>query len=65
LLDFACTWHTDLAHHPDPSIGTCWDSDRLDLGRVGIIPDPAYMSTNMGRELAGLDRYKSTSYHSS
>jgi uncharacterized protein len=58
LLDFACTWHTDLAHHPDPSIGTCWDSDRLDLGRVGIIPDPAYMSTHMGRELTGQDRYK-------
>ena len=53
LLDFACTWHTDLAHHRDPTIGTCWDADRLDLGRVGINPDPAYMNTQLGRELAG------------
>ena len=53
LLDYACTWHTDLAHHTDPTIGTCWDADRLDLGRVGITPDPAYMNTQSGRELAG------------
>lgn len=39
----------------DPTIGCCWDADRLDLGRVGIRPDPAYMSTAAGKELALLD----------
>jgi uncharacterized protein len=52
LLETACIWHTDGKHHLDPTIGTCWDADRLDLGRVGIIPDPKYMSTDLGRRMA-------------
>jgi uncharacterized protein len=53
LLHYACVWHTDGERHPDPTIGTCWDADRLDLGRVGIMPDPRRMSTDFGREIAG------------
>lgn len=52
LLHYACVWHTDGHHHNDPTIGTCWDADRLDLGRVGMVPDSAYMSTNFGAEIA-------------
>jgi len=52
LLRYACHWHTDGEHHDDPTIATCWDADRLDLGRVGIIPDPEYMSTEFGKEIA-------------
>jgi len=52
LLEYACVWHTDEGHHDDPTIGTCWDADRLDLGRVGMIPDSAYMSTAFGKEIA-------------
>jgi uncharacterized protein len=52
ILRYACVWHTDGKHHNDPTIATCWDADRLDLGRVGIIPDPAFMSTDFGREIA-------------
>jgi uncharacterized protein len=52
LLRYACIWHTDGQHHEDPTIATCWDADRLDLGRVGIIPDPAFLSTKFGREIA-------------
>ena len=52
LLHYACVWHTDGHHHDDPTIGTCWDADRLDLGRVGIIPKPKYMSTPFGAEIA-------------
>lgn len=52
LLRLACIGHTDELHHPDPTIGTCWDADRLDLGRVGMIPDPYYMSTAFGKEIA-------------
>jgi uncharacterized protein len=52
VLQYACTWHTDGKHHQDPTIGTCWDADRLDLGRVGIVPSPKYMSTKFGKEIA-------------
>ena len=52
LLHHACEWHTDGEFHDDPTIATCWDADRLDLGRVGIVPDPAYLSTAFGREIA-------------
>jgi len=51
-LIHACTWHTDEARNDDSTIGTCFDADRLDLGRVGIIPDPNYMSTGFGRTVA-------------
>ena len=39
-----------LRHHSggevsiDATIQTCWDADRLDLGRVGIAPSPYYLS---------------------
>ena len=52
LLRYACVWHTDRDHSPDPTIGTCWDSDRLDLGRVGMVPNAKYMSTAFGKEIA-------------
>ncbi len=52
MFEYACTWHTDGEHHADPTIGTCWDADRLDLNRVGIIPNPKFMSTEFGREIA-------------
>jgi uncharacterized protein len=33
-----------------PTIGVCWDADRLDLTRVGIMPDPEFFSTAAGKE---------------
>lgn len=52
LLIHACTWHTDEQFNGEPTIGTCFDADRLDLGRVGILPSPDFMSTEAGREIA-------------
>jgi len=52
LLHFACTWHTHGRLSHDPTVGTCWDADRLDLGRVGIQPEPTFMTTEFGREIA-------------
>jgi uncharacterized protein len=52
LLHYACVWHTDGMQHDDPTIATCWDADRLDLGRVGVRPDPKRMCTSFGREIA-------------
>ena len=59
LLRYACEWHTDGEPHDDPTIGTCWDADRLDLGRVGIIPEAKYMSTAFGKEIAEAGSMKS------
>ena len=52
LLEYACIWHTDGKHHADPTIGTCWDADRLDIGRVGFPPGADFMSTAFGQEIA-------------
>ena len=51
-LLYACRWHTEEGRNCDPTIGTCFDADRLDLGRVGIVPEASYMSTDLGREIA-------------
>lgn len=42
----ACYGHTRGKTHPDITIATCWDADRLDLGRVGIIPAPHRLCTH-------------------
>jgi len=52
LLEHAVRHHTSGLISEDPTIGTCWDADRLDIGRVGITPSADYMSTAFGRELA-------------
>ena len=49
LLDLACRGHTDGGTSDDPTIGTCWDADRLDLCRLGRQIDPVAMSTAPGR----------------
>ncbi len=45
LLEFACHFHSDGYQESDVTVMTCWDADRLDLGRVGITPDPKYLCT--------------------
>ncbi len=49
LLHRACSGHTHERTHPDMTIQTCWDADRLDLGRVGITPHPKYLGTEVAR----------------
>ncbi|WP_435009485.1 hypothetical protein P12x_000737 [Tundrisphaera lichenicola] len=49
LLHRACAGHTHERTHPDVTIQTCWDADRLDLGRVGITPDPKWLCTEVAR----------------
>ena len=33
----------------EPSVGTCWDADRLHLPRVGFAVNPAFLSTESAR----------------
>jgi uncharacterized protein len=49
LLYRACEGHTHERTHPDVTIQTCWDSDRLDLGRVGITPHPSRLCTEVAK----------------
>ena len=51
-LCYACAWHEKGRVTAEPTIGTCWDADRLDLWRVGARPLPRYMSTARGKWLA-------------
>ncbi len=45
LLVRACRDHTDGHTTGNPTIGCCWDADRLDLTRVKIRPRRQYLST--------------------
>ena len=45
LLYDACVKHTDGLTDGDITIQTCWDADRLDLGRVGKMPEPRRLCT--------------------
>jgi uncharacterized protein len=49
LLGFACEEHTNGGVGRDPTVGVCWDADRLNLWRVGIRPDPRLLSTAAAR----------------
>lgn len=49
LLHRACSGHTHERTHPDITIQTCWDADRLDLGRVGITPDPRFLCSDAAK----------------
>ena len=49
LLYRACVGHTHERTHRDVTIQTCWDSDRLDLGRVGIMPHPSRLCTEVAK----------------
>jgi hypothetical protein len=44
----------DSFHQPqlitDITAQTCWDADRLDLGRVGTTPKAEYLCTNAARD---------------
>lgn len=52
LLFEACSEHDNGHRSMDPTIAVCWDSDRLDLYRMGTWPDARYMSTQAGIDLA-------------
>ena len=51
LLCTACRLHTTALTHPEPTVQTCFDADRLDLARVGKTPNPALLCTEAARDL--------------
>jgi uncharacterized protein len=50
-LHFAVQQHNGGKPTTDPTIGVCFDADRLDLLRVGILPNPKLLSTEAARGL--------------
>ena len=65
MLYYAIDRHSDGLIDGDITVRTCWDADRLDLGRVGIKPDAKYLCTDAGKLIAntggynGIKRYDS------
>ena len=55
LLFEACAYHTDGLTYGDPTVLTCWDADRLDLGRVGAWPDRDRLCTDATKDIGILD----------
>lgn len=52
LLQKAIAEHSEGYTTGPAVVRVCWDADRLDLGRVGIRPNPRYLCTESGRDLA-------------
>ena len=50
LLQTACMFHSDGKQLGDPTCMVCWDADRLDLGRVGIEPNPDKLCTRLAKD---------------
>jgi uncharacterized protein len=50
LLITACIQHTDAPFSDEPTLGVCFDADRLNLWRVGKVPEPKYLSTDAALE---------------
>jgi uncharacterized protein len=50
LLVTACRLHTKEKKHPDITVQTCFDADRLDLARIGKIPDPRFLCTAAAKD---------------
>jgi len=49
LLQVACRDHTDGETEALLTVQICWDSDRLDLARVHIMPSPDRLCTNAAK----------------
>lgn len=55
LLVEACIGHSDGGLDADVTVQVCWDADRLDLGRVGITPDPTRLCTPTAQSAKVID----------
>ncbi len=56
-LDYAIRHHSDGGRSEDVTIQTCWDADRLDLGRCGIKPAAKYLSAAAAGEIESAYRW--------
>ncbi len=54
MLYLACMAHTVASRTSTVTVDTCFDADRLDLVRIGVMPDPVRMATPEGAAIARL-----------
>ena len=54
-LVYACAHHSDGLIEADVTVQTCWDADRLDLGRIGVRPDPRHLCTEAAQDPAVIE----------
>jgi len=50
LLVYACYHHSQDITQAEITVQTCWDADRLDLGRIGVKPKARYLCTSAAKE---------------
>jgi len=55
-LCYAMEHHSGGVVHTCATIQSCWDGDRLDLGRVGIKPHKDYLSVEAAKMIASATR---------
>jgi len=48
----ACKYHHKGVTDTDPTIGSCFDADRIELIRCGMVPRPNLMNTPIGIRIA-------------
>jgi uncharacterized protein len=63
LLFEACRLHTDGLIDGDITLQSCWDADRLDLGRVGITPEPELLCTDAARAMVDWANERATLHY--
>ena len=56
LLTHACDYHSEGFQTGSATVLTCWDADRLDLGRVGMDVNPRYLCTAAAKREVNLRR---------
>ena len=49
-LVYACVHHSRDITQAEITVQTCWDADRLDIGRIGIKPRARYLCTSAAKE---------------
>jgi uncharacterized protein len=55
LLVYAIAHHSDGQIDGNITVQTCWDADRLDLGRIDIRPNPKYLCTEAAKDPAVIE----------
>jgi uncharacterized protein len=54
----SCRLHTRQIHTKDLTMGVCWDSDRLDLGRIGFKPSAKFMNTDIAKNIVNKNKWE-------
>jgi uncharacterized protein len=50
LLCEALAEHSNGLTEADVTVQTCWDADRLDLGRIGVYPNEKFLCTSTAKD---------------